>query len=693
MNRLNPTEAAEERDTRMRKYPCKEPVLVTCGLPYASGPLHLGHLRTYVPADVFVRFLRKMGVNTTFICGSDTHGTPIMAAAEKAGVTPKELALKYHQLYQTVFPRLGIFFDNYGSTDDPENHGRTTQIVTALQKGGYIYAKDLQTPYCDNEKRSLPDRYVRGECPYCHKDARGDECDQGCGRYLEPGEILNPRCAICGAPTRPITRKHYYFRLTSFADFLQKYLEALDGTKNARNYALGWLHEGLKDWCITRDIDWGVRYPGDEKLVLYVWVDAPIGYISSTEEWAKKTGKPNAWERFWKPGDGRIVHYIGQDITYHHCIFWPAMLKGSGYNLPDAVVASGMVTVGGNKLSKSRGYVIWIGEDYLDNNLDPDYMRYYMVSYSSQTKDLDFTWESFNEKVNNELVNTLGNFLYRALYFAKQNFNGVPQGKTLETNQQRIQKTVEAVIDGLNEYELKKVADEVMGLAAYGNEYFQSNKPWELIKKDKAKCQEVIYNSLSLAKAIAVLIEPIMPSVAEKVWRQFGVSSDIHKVELAEISKPLKEGSKLGDVSPVIIRVDEDLLARLKDETSKRIQAALAADHAEPETKMISFEEFKKIDIRAGKIIECTRVPRTDKLLKLQVDIGNEVRTIVTGLGHLYSPEKLKGMTALFVVNLESKRIGGIESKGMILAVEKAGQPDHWVPVAIEGVPPGSKAA
>jgi methionyl-tRNA synthetase len=369
------------------------------------------------------------------------------------------------------------------------------------------------------------------------------------------------------------------------------------------------------------------------------------------------------------------------------------MLKGSGYNLPDAVVASGMVTVGGNKLSKSRGYVIWVSEDYLDNDLDPDYLRYYVVSYTSQTKDLDFTWESFNDKVNNELVNTFGNFLYRALYFAKQNFNGVPQGKASDAVQQRIQKTVEAVIDGLNEYELKKVADEVMALAAYGNEYFQSNKPWELIKKDKTKCQEVIINSLTLAKAIAVLIEPIMPSVAEKVWHQFGMSSNIHEIELGEALKPLKEGSKLGDVIPVIVKIDEDLLARLRDVTSNRIEAALAADHAEPKKKMISFEDFKKMDIRAGKIIECTRIPRTDKLLKLQVDIGTEVRTIITGLGHLYPPEKLKGMTALFLVNLESKKIGGFESKGMILAVEKVDQPGYWVPVAIEGVPPGSKAA
>ncbi len=676
----------------MRKYPCKEPVLVTCGLPYASGPMHVGHLRTYVPADVFVRFLRKLGVNVTFVCGSDTHGTPVMTAAEKVGLTPKELATKYHQQYLGVFPRLSIFFDNFGTTDDPENHHRTTQIVTTLMKNGYVYSRDLQTPYCDREKRSLPDRYVRGECPYCHKDARGDECDQGCGRYLEPGEILNPRCAICGSPTRPITRKHYYFRLTDFADFLQKYVEAMDGTKNAKGYALGWLREGLKDWCITRDIDWGVRFPGDPSLVLYVWVDAPIGYIASTEQWAKKIGKPDAWERYWKPGDGRIVHFIGQDIVYHHCIFWPAMLKGSGYNLPDAVVASGMVKVDGNKLSRSRGYVIWLLDDYLDQNLDPDYMRYYVVSYTSQTKDLDFTWDSFNDKVNNELVNTLGNFFYRAMYFSNQHFGGVPQGNLPDDVRQKIQKTMDAVVEGLNEYELKKVVDEIMALASYGNEYFQSNKPWELVKRDKAKCQEVLYNSLALTKALAVLIEPIMPSVAEKVWRQLGIDSDVHKVLLSEALSPPKQGSKLGEVSPIITKIDEKLLARLKDLVAKRIQAALAADHVEPE-KMISIEEFHKMDIRAGKIVECTAIPKMKKLLLLKVDIGKEVRTIVTGLADQYKPEQLTGLTALFLANLESKKIGGFESHGMILAVEKADEPGKWIPVTVTGVPPGSKVA
>ena len=675
-------------------YPCSEPVLVTCGLPYASGPMHIGHLRTYVPADVFVRLLRKMRVNVTFVCGSDTHGTPIVTAAEKAGVSPKELYLKYHQHYLDLFPRLHIEFDNYGTTDDPENHHRTREIVRALQANGYVYAKELETPYCEKCGRSLPDRFVRGECPYCHADARGDECDQGCGRYLEPGEILNPRCAICGSPTKPVTRKHYYFKLTAFEDFLKEYLERVDGTKNAKNYALGWVREGLKDWCITRDLEWGVKYPGDESLTLYVWVDAPIHYISSTEQWAKRTGTPDAWEQFWLPGDGKIVHYIGQDIVYHHCIFWPAMLKGAGYNLPHAIVASGMVKIEGHNFSRSRGYVVWIEEDYLAQGLEPDLLRYYMVASTGQTRDLDFSWETFHDKVNTELVGVFGNFVYRALHFSKKHFGAVPKGSLSPDILREIERTIEGVVTGVNDYELKKVADEIMRLASVGNEYFQANKPWELVKADKEACGEILYNSLALVKALAILIEPMMPNTAEKIWSQLGYNGeDIHNALLEEAKVPPTPGSPLPKPKPVVTKIDDELLSRLKTTIERRIKDAERSDRGEPEMGMVTFEEFKKMDIRAGKILECERVPKTKKLLKLRVDIGNEERTIVTGLADLYQPEELVGMTALFLVNLEPKKIGGIESQGMILAIEHADKPDHWIPLKVEGVPPGSKVA
>jgi methionyl-tRNA synthetase len=659
--------------------------------------MHIGHLRTYVPADVFVRLLKKMGVDVTFVSGSDTHGTPALLAAEAAGVTPKELYTKYHKHYLEVFPKLSINFDNYGTTDDPENIERTLQLLKELKKNGHIYPKELETPYCDTCGRSLPDRFVRGECPHCHADARGDECDQGCGRYLEPGEILNPRCAICGSPTRLVTRTHYYLKISEFEDFLRQYLKDVDGTKNAKNSALAWVKEGLKDWNITRDLDWGIKYPDDESLVLYVWFDAPIHYMSSTEQWAKKIGKPKEWEKYWKPGDGRLIHYIGQDIVHHHCIFWPSMLKGSGYNLPYAIVASGMVKIEGHNFSRGRGYVVWIKDDYLDKGLNPDYLRYYMASFTGQTRDLDFSWDAFADKVNNELVATFGNFVYRALHFTNKHFGNVPEGKLDPKLKKEIEASIEVIIDAANEYELKKVADEVLRLASVGNEYFQANTPWQLVKEDKEKAGNVLFNAVALTKALAILIDPFMPNVAESIWTQLGQDGPkVHDAILEDALEPPNVGSALGKPVPVIEKIDDKLLAELKENIENRIRAAEAAERGEPEVEeieTISFEYFKKLDLRVGKILECTKVPKTKKLLELKVDLGFETRTMITGLADQYKPEELKGLSALFLTNLEPKKIGGIESKGMVLAVERADDPGKWVPVTVEGLPPGSKAA
>ncbi len=685
---------------KLKNYPTEDPVLVTCGLPYASGPMHIGHLRTYVPADVFVRLLRKMRVDVTFVCGSDTHGTPVIVKAEEEGLTPKETYLKYHKILEETFPKLNIIFDNYGHTDTPENHHRTTQIVQTLVDNGHIYAKEIETPFCDTCGRSQPDRFVRGECPYCGADARGDECDQGCGRYIEPGLILNPRCAVCGNPTRPIIRKHQFLRLSAFEDFIGEYLQNVDGTKNAKNFALGWVKEGLRDWCITRDLDWGIKFPGDDSLVLYVWVDAPIGYMSSTEQWAKKIGKPNEWEKFWKPGNGRLVHYIGLDIVQHHCIFWPAMLKGSDYNLPFAIVASGMVKIEGHNFSRSRGYVVWVLEDYLDRGLDPDYLRYYITSYTSQTKDLDFSWDAFADKVNNELVATLGNFIHRAIHFSHKHFGDVPEGKLDNSLKKEIEKAIETITDAVNEYELKKVADEVLRVASVGNEYFQAQQPWKLIKDDKKKTVEVLHNALALAKALAIFIEPFLPSAAEEIWKQLGNEpTTVHDALLDDALTPPVIGTKLVKPVPVISKIDDELLKELQTIISNRVAAAKAKESGEVEVKLapikdtISYDDFQKLDLRAGKIVKCEKVKGKDRLLKIEVDIGVETRTMATGLGHLYKPEDLEGLTALFLVNLEPKKIGGIESNGMILAIERADKEGAWVPVKLDDLPPGSKAA
>jgi len=553
------------------KFPQDKPILVTCGLPYANGSCHIAHLRTYVPGDVFVRYLRKLGQDVVFVCGSDTHGTPITVNAEALGITPQQLVARYHEHFQEVFKRLNIAFDNYGSTDDPKNHFRTQRIVKALLDNGYVYPKETEQPYCPQCKRFLPDRYVKGTCPYCGAEARGDECDQGCGRYLEPGELLDPKCVICGTPAEMKRTKQYFLRLSPFEGFLKEYLPQLEGTSIARNYALAWIEKGLKDWCITRNIDWGVKFPGEEDLVLYVWVDAPIGYISSTEEWAER--EKGDWELFWK-GGGRIVHFIGGDIIYHHCIFWPSMLKGSDYNVPWSVVASGMVRVEGRKFSKSRGYVMWVEEDYLDIGLDPDALRYYILSYTGHTKDLDFAWKDYGEKLNKELVGTLGNFLYRVLLFTYRNFNSIPEGSCDDEVKKAIGETLEEILKGLDQYEFKRIADSVLNLSAFGNRYFQSQAPWKTLETDKKGCAETIYNCLWIARALAVSMSPLLPGKAQVLWEQLTEDSRLEDVPITEILNPPTIGRTLKAPKPLFESISDKKIAELTERVKERISKA-----------------------------------------------------------------------------------------------------------------------
>lgn len=558
------------KDLTGYKFPLERPVLVTCGLPYVNGPCHIAHLRTYVPADIFVRFLRKLGQRVVFICGSDTHGTPILVKAEAEGLTPQEIIEKYHKHFIELFPKLGIEFDNYGSTDDPLNHNRTKEIILELLKNGYIYERQLKLPYCPKCDRFLPDRYQKGICPYCGSVARGDECDQGCGRYLEPGELLDPKCVICGTKPEMRETRHYFMKLTAFEEFLREYLKQMDGTENARNYAIQWLERGLQDWNITRNLEWGVEFPGEPGLVLYVWVDAPIGYISSTEEWAIKTG--GDWKYFWK-GPGHLIHFIGGDIIYHHCLFWPSMLKGAGYSLPYAVVASGMVRVEGHKFSKSRGYVLWVEGDYLDKGLDPDALRYYIASYTGHTRDLDFSWSNFGEKLNKELVGTLGNFLYRTILFAKKNYGHIPEGEVEPNVLAEVEATIHAIRKGLDTYEFKKISDAVISLASFGNKYLQENEPWKLVKTDPSTAQKVTYNCLWIAKALQVLIEPIMPKKAEELHSQlFGKRE--RSQPLSEALTPLKIGAELGDPKPLFKQILREEIEQLTRITSDRISTA-----------------------------------------------------------------------------------------------------------------------
>lgn len=637
------------------------PILVTCGLPYTNGPCHIGHLRTYVPADFYVRFMRRAGHDVVFICGSDNHGTPIVISAEQEGTSPRVMSERYHEHFDSTFKRMHICFDHFGMTDDSTNHHRTRSIVQRLIENGYVYEKVVSQSYCPVCERFLPDRYVEGICPYCGEMARGDECDQGCGKHLEPGEIKNPLCKICGERAELREQQHFFFKLGEFTEYLQNYLPDLKGTSNARNYALGWVKEGLHDWCITRTLDWGVKFPGRDDLVVYVWVDAPIGYISFTEEWAGKTG--NDWKTLWC-GDTRVTHFIGQDIIYHHCVFWPALLTGAGYGVPHAVVASGMVKIDEKTFSKTRGYVVWTNEDYLDQGLPADYLRYYLLSYTSHTKELNFSWRVFQERVNNELVDTLGNFIYRTLHFTHSKLGGLPALAVEPEILTEIEHNRRKVEQFVSEYEFKSAIDSMMALASFGNSYIQQNAPWKLIKSDRGAAEQVIRNCLQIVKALALLFEPVIPDKAQELWEMLGYTDLIASRTMDELAAEYP-GQILPKPHTLFSKIDDDKTRDLEKILKRRVELAKMKEKG---AELISIDDLARMDLRTARVLSAEPIKGSKKLLKLIVDLGYEKRQVVAGIAPFYKPEELVGTDIVIVANLQPVKLMGVESRGMLLA-------------------------
>ncbi|HIH86642.1 MAG TPA: methionine--tRNA ligase, partial [Methanosarcinales archaeon] len=533
----------------------------------------------------------------------------------------------------------------------------------------------IDLAYCNHCERSLPDRYVEGICPHCESPARGDECDQGCNRHLEPGEILEPTCKICENKAEYREQEHFFFRLSSFRDFLLEYLETLEGTSNARNYAREWVNQELRDWCITRNLEWGVRFPGHDELVVYVWVDAPIGYISFTEEYCNNAGLD--WKDIWQ-GDSSIIHFIGQDIAYHHCIFWPAMLKGAGYSLPKAVVASGMVKIDDKTFSKSRGYVVWVNDDYLDHGFQPDLLRYYLASYTSHTKDLNFSWKVFQEKVNNELVGSLGNFLYRTLHFTHKNFGEVPEGAVSDKVLDEIRSTIQKVTVAMEEYEFKKAIDIIMGLSAYGNTYFQSKEPWHLIKNDRVACAGVVKDCLQVAKALVLLFEPVIPTKMNEAWGHLGQKGDVSQMKYDEGLVELESKRPLPKPAILFTKIDDKKIDEMEVIMNKRIAEAMAKEEKSapqvPVIPVVTFEEFNTMDIRVGTVVSAEAIKGSDKLLKLQIDIGEDIpRQVVAGIALTHVADELVGRQIILLANMKPAKMFGVESRGMILAADENG--------------------
>jgi len=688
-------------------FPTDRPAVVTCGLPYANGDLHIGHLRTYVGGDVYSRALERLGQETAFVSGSDMHGTPVAVNAEQEGVSPEAFALDWHERYAETFPKFNVEFDNYGHTHDETNTALTRELVRDLDDAGYLYEKEIMVAYDPVDDQYLPDRYVEGACPYCGAHARGDECDEGCQRHLEPGEIEDPESTITGNPAEYRERTHKFFAVSEFADYLSEFLDRLEGTANARNQPREWIEQGLQDWCITRDMDWGVDYPGEnpQDLVLYVWVDAPIEYVASTKQYAERVG-PEAfdWEAAWKEGasdahpeGGEIVHVIGRDIIQHHTIFWPTMLEATDHTEPRAVMASGFVTLDGEGFSTSRDRAVW-ADEYLDEGFHPDPLRYYLATNGGFQQDVDFSWEKFAERVNTELVGTVGNFLYRSLLFAHRNYDDGPDADAPSDDvAARIDEAVGDVATAVNDYSVRALGDAVTDLARFGNEYIQRSEPWNLVDEEPDEAERVIYDCVALAKAIAVLFEPLAPEKSERLWDQLGEPGSVHDatVEAAgeapagDLSEPTELFEQIEDER--VEALNEKLDARVAksesdgDDDSDGSDGSDGSDHndeqnggASDDTDMtdieplsddrISFDEFQELDIRVGRIEEADGINGADDLVKLTVDLGAETRTIVAGLKQLHDVDDLPDAKVIVLANLEKAELFGVESNGMVLA-------------------------
>jgi methionyl-tRNA synthetase len=651
--------------------------LVTAALPYANGPVHVGHaVGAYVPADVYCRYLRLRGEDVLYICGTDEHGTPITVTAEQEGVTPKQVVEKYHKIQLEAFKRLGVLFDNFSGTAREPHYKLSQDFFLTILKNGFIKEETVERPYCPKCARFLPDRYVKGVCPDCNSpDQRGDQCEK-CGKQLEPHELKSPYCSICKATPELRKTKHWFFRLSALSDKLKKWVESnTHWPSNARNFALGWIKEGLQDRAITRDISWGIPVPlqGAEGKVLYVWFDAPIGYISSTQEWAVKNKKGELWREYWT-GDTRIVHFIGKDNIPFHTIIWPATLMAEGsYALPWQVASNEFLNLEGQKMSTSRGWVIWL-HDIL-NEFDADSLRYYLISIAPETSDSDFSLKEFQDKVNKELIGTLGNFLNRTLTFIQNKNNSViPKPGALSPEDKEIEKTIKEassiIGNGIENFKLKHALESLMQVAQKGNIYFQNKEPW------KNPPETSLYYCANLCRTLAILMQPFLPASAEKTWKMLNLEGEVSKQKWESAGElAIKPGHKIGKVETIYARIEDDKIEEFKKRYLPTGEKKIEVKQEVKTMPEVDYEEFKKLDLRVGVIKEAKPHPNADKLLVMQVDLGPfGVRQLVGGIKN-YSAENLPGKQIIVIANLKPAKIRGVESQGMLLAADEEGSP------------------
>lgn len=670
--------------------------LVTTALPYANGPVHIGHLAgVYVPADIYVRFLRLKGEDVKMIGGSDEHGVPITIRARKEGVTPQDVVDRYHKLIKDSFQELGISFDVYSRTTSETHRATASEFFRHIyNKGGFVVRKSKQL-YDEGAGRFVADRYVVGECPVCHaQGAYGDQCEK-CGSSLSPTDLINPRCAETG--NVPVLREteHWYLPLEDYQQALEKWI--LEGHKEWRTNVYGqcksWLDLGLQPRAVTRDLDWGIPVPveGAEGKVLYVWFDAPIGYISNTREIL-----PDSWEKWWKDPETRIINFIGKDNIVFHCIIFPAMLMayGDGFQLPDNVPANEFLNLEGNKISTSRNWAVWLHEYLRDFPGKQDVLRYVLTANAPETRDNDFTWSDFQARNNSELVAVFGNFVNRAMVLTGKYFNGEVPARTelLDVDKaafDEIRVAVKAMTEALDTFHFREALKQAMEIARVGNRYLQETEPWKVSKTDMERTATILNVALQICANLAVAFEPFLPFSSEKLCKMLNLS-DL-KWDMLGRDDLLPAGHKLGEPVLLFEKIEDDAIAaQLKRLDDIKKQNELSAWKPEPQQPDVPFDDFLKMDIRVGTVIECDRVPKADKLLRFLIDDGMEKRTIVSGIAKFYKPEDLVGKQVCFVANFAPRKLKGVESQGMILSAQN---PDGSLVVISPSAPvtPGSQ--
>lgn len=646
--------------------------LITAALPYANGPLHIGHLAgVYVPADVYVRYLKECGRDVIWICGSDEHGVPITIRAQKEGCTPQQVVDKYHAIIKKSFEDFGIEFSIYSRTSNPTHYKTAQEFFLKLYEQGVFIEQESDQYYDPEARQFLADRYITGTCPHCQNpNAYGDQCEH-CGTSLNPTDLINPKSAISGA--KPVLKKtkHWYLPLDKYQPFLEEWIlkEHPEWKTNVVGQCRSWFDAGLHPRAVSRDLSWGVPVPlpNSDGKVLYVWFDAPIGYISATKELTPD------WETYWKSPDTKMVHFIGKDNIVFHCIVFPSMLHAHGeFILPDNVPANEFLNLEGEKLSTSRNWAVWLHEYLEDFPGKQDALRYALMANLPETKDNDFTWKDFQSRNNSELVGILGNFFNRAIVLTEKYFDGaVPPKGSLDAEEveylEQIVKQHLAICESIENYRFRDALKEYMQLARLGNKYLADREPWKVIKNDKERVASIVYVSLQLAAALSVLGRPFLPFAAKKMAQMLQLP-EIHWADLA--TELLPSGHKLGKAALLFERIEDvaieaqiERLRKNAEENAQRqnnITVASAKDD-------ISFEQFEALDMRVGTVLEAERIPKTQKLLKLLVDTGIDKRVIVSGIAEYFTPEAIIGKQVTVIVNLAPRKIKGVESHGMLL--------------------------